>query len=217
MMENNGLMRKTLISLSVILALLELMLIWLFSTGRLEAFDHTLREALLTLDPSSAVAMWRGITFLGSGVVITALAVVSIVVFALRAEWQALKYVVFAMIGAVIIDTGLKTIIHRARPTEVFANTMPSSYSFPSGHALFAFVFYLTAAMILAPRLNGIARATFWSVAVLLVVLIGASRLFLGVHYPTDVLGGYIAGAFWLSVVQLSLPRNPYASGWSTR
>lgn len=210
-------MCKTLISIAIFLDLLELMLIWLFSTGRLETFDHTLREALLALDPPSAVSLWRGITFLGSGFVITALTVVSIVVFALRAEWQALKYLVVAMIGAVIIDTGLKTIVHRARPPEVFANTMPSSYSFPSGHALFAFVFYLSVAMIVAPRLNGIARATFWSVAVLLVVLIGASRLFLGVHYPTDVLGGYIAGAFWLSVVQLSLPRNPYASGWSSR
>lgn len=209
--------RKTLISLSVTLVIMELMLIWLVTTGRLETFDHTLREALLAHDPPSAVAIWRGISFLGSSILITALAVVSIVVFALRAEWQVLKHIVFAMIGAVIIDTGLKTIVRRARPPEVFANTMPSSYSFPSGHALFAFVFYLAAAMILAHRLNGISRATLWTVAVLLVVLVGASRLFLGVHYPTDVLGGYVAGAFWLSVVPLALPKNPFASGWSSR
>lgn len=205
--------RTTLLSAAATFAILELILIWLVWTGRVETFDFQLRLAVLALDPPSAVKIWRIITFLGSGIFITALTLVSITILAARAEWQAFKYLTAVMIGAVGMETGLKLIVHRSRPDEVFANTMPSSYSFPSGHALFAMAFYSGVAMIFVPRLNAIVRPSFWVVAVLLIILIGASRIFLGVHYPTDVLGGYIVAAFWLIVVQLLLPPNRSASG----
>lgn len=205
-------MRTPLISVAAALAIFELMLIWLVWTGRVETFDFPLRQTILAFDPLGAVAIWRGITFLGSSIFIAALAVIYILIFAVRSEWQAVKHLAVVMIGAVVIDTGLKWIVHRARPDEVFAQTMPTSYSFPSGHALFAIVLYIGIVTILAQRLGGIARTLLWVFAIIVVLLIGLSRIFLGVHYPTDVLGGYVGGALWLIVVDLFMPPNRLAT-----
>ena len=202
--------RKTLIRVAVTLAALLLLLIWFVWAGRANKFDLPLREALLAFDPPNAVDIWRGITFLGSGLVITALTVVCVIIFAARAEWQAARQIIYVMAGAVGVENGLKWIVHRARPDEVFPHTMPSSYSFPSGHALFAMAFYISVAMIVGHRLNDKARTALWVAAVSLVILIGASRIFLGVHYPSDVMGSYIAAGLW--IVLLQLPFGKYSS-----
>ena len=169
--------RNTLISIAVTLAILEMLIIWLIWSN-----------------------FWRTITFLGSGIVITVLTVVCVMVFAVRAEWRPARQITFVMVGAVVVENGLKWIVHRAQPDEVFAHTMPLSYSFPSGHSLFAMAFYISFATIVASRLTGIARTTLRAVAVLLVILIGASRIFLGVHYPSDVLGGYVTAVLWMTL-----------------
>ena len=72
---------------------------------------------------------------------------------------------------------------------------------FPSGHALFSLCFYGTLAGLLVGRLRRpAARAAVWAAAALLILAIGISRIYLGVHYPTDVIGGYLVAAFWISV-----------------
>ncbi|MEO6055540.1 MAG: phosphatase PAP2 family protein, partial [Gemmatimonadales bacterium] len=79
---------------------------------------------------------------------------------------------------------------------------LPGSYSFPSGHALFAFCFFTTGAALLAPRLPWPAlRRLVWIAAAALVLAIGFSRIYLGVHYPSDVLAGYTVGLMWSSVI----------------
>jgi undecaprenyl-diphosphatase len=90
----------------------------------------------------------------------------------------------------------------RPRP-DVFFGPQPLNYSFPSGHALVSCCFYLALAEILVrdqwPRVRKLA---VWTLAVLLTGAIGLSRVYLGVHYPTDVLGGYAAAIAWLSIVR---------------
>ena len=105
------------------------------------------------------------------------------------------------MIGAVVIDNASKWLIGRQRPVEIYPNTMPTSYSFPSGHAFYNFLFYIAFAIILSHRLPIFWANCLWAVATLLVALIGASRVFLGVHYVTDVFGGYMFAAVWLLIV----------------
>ena len=73
---------------------------------------------------------------------------------------------------------------------------------FPSGHALLSFCLYGVLAAVLAARLKGRrARALVWAAAALLVLLVGLSRLYLGVHYPSDVLAGYAAAFVWVVAV----------------
>ena len=108
---------------------------------------------------------------------------------------------VIAVIGSMLMNTTLKDVFQRARPELFDSGYTASFYSFPSGHATIAVGFYGTLTLLLAWRLKGLWR---WAVAVTgiaLTLLIGFSRLYLGVHYPTDVLAGYLSAAIWVSVV----------------
>jgi membrane-associated phospholipid phosphatase len=101
--------------------------------------------------------------------------------------------------GAIVLENGFKYAIHRARP-EAFFGVVPESFSFPSGHALFSLCFYGTLAGLLVGRLRRpAARAAVWAAAALLILAIFHVSTS-GVHYPSDVIGGYLVAAFWISV-----------------
>jgi undecaprenyl-diphosphatase len=107
-----------------------------------------------------------------------------------------------SVVGASVLNLGLKSVFHRARPDLVPQLIDVTHASFPSGHAMISAAIYLTIGVSLAetqPR--PAARAFLISFCVLLVVLIGASRVLLGVHWPSDVLAGWCLGAIWAVVV----------------
>jgi membrane-associated phospholipid phosphatase len=118
--------------------------------------------------------------------------------------------------GAGVLDLGLKEIFARARPQAFFDYYLvPASFSFPSGHALFAVCFFGGIAVLLSHRLRGrLARILLWAVALFLIFLIGASRVYLGVHYPTDVIGGFAVGTVWVASVALG---DRLAERWRLR
>ncbi len=117
-------------------------------------------------------------------------------------RWRrAAVWLVLAMIGAGVLDITLKLAFHRARP-QPFFGMAPHSYSFPSGHALASFCFYGVLAGLLTRRIqNRLARVLLWTFAALLIAAIGFSRIYLGVHYPTDVMAGYLAAAVWVGAL----------------
>jgi undecaprenyl-diphosphatase len=88
-----------------------------------------------------------------------------------------------------------------------FFGAVPQTYSFPSGHSLFSFCFYGVLAGLITARIESRPlRILIWILAATLVFSIGLSRIYLGVHYPSDVLGGYLAGTIWVSTM-LALDR----------
>ena len=92
----------------------------------------------------------------------------------------------------------LKTVFHRHRPEPFFDTRLPASYSFPSGHAMLSFCLCLSAAALFASsRRNLLVRITIWTFWAGLSGAIGYSRIYLGVHYPSDVLAGYLAALVW--------------------
>ncbi len=114
--------------------------------------------------------------------------------------------VALAGIGGMIINYGLKTAFQRARPTVFPSPFELNSYSFPSGHAMISLVGFGIAAFV-AIRLL---KRRSWKIGILLLgvvstVLVGLSRVYFGVHFPTDILGGYIAGSAWLMVCILAI------------
>jgi undecaprenyl-diphosphatase len=102
------------------------------------------------------------------------------------------------------LENALKFAFQRARP-EPFFGTAPETYSFPSGHALFSACFYGVFAWLLgtAFRNRGV-RAAIWTISLALIAAIGLSRLYLGFHYPTDVIAGYLVAAFWTTALLAS-------------
>lgn len=107
--------------------------------------------------------------------------------------------------GAMVLATVLKAIYHRARPELFSTDYTATFYSFPSGHATVAVGFYGTLALLVAVRYKGWQRWLIAAAGVTLVLLIGFSRLYLGVHYPSDIVGGYAAATVWVATVALPL------------
>ena len=103
--------------------------------------------------------------------------------------------------GAAILATFLKILFQRPRPKLFESGYAASFYSFPSGHATIAVAFYGTLTLLVALRLEGWRRFALLAAGAGLVLLIGLSRLYLGVHYPTDILAGYLAATLWVGVV----------------
>jgi undecaprenyl-diphosphatase len=170
----------------------------------LTQFDTTLLESLHRHSTSGGLALFGAISRLGSPLAMTVLALAGVFVLAVRRQWIVLGGWVAAFSGAGLIDEWLKLAIHRPRPA--YAATLlhqTSSWSFPSGHAMGSLVGYGMLAYVLL--ILGVGRgdrskqALIVTGAALLIVAIGVSRLYLGVHYFSDVVGGYAAGLLWLS------------------
>ena len=144
-------------------------------------------------------------TFLGSGGFLLAVFAVTAAIWLSRKKYGPAAWLTIAMSGSVILDVALKLSFHRARPIP-FVGMVPMTYSFPSGHALSSFCFYGVLAGLLCAQIeNSVVRTCIWSACALLVLAIGISRIYLGVHYPTDVMAGYIAAAAWVSTLLLAV------------
>lgn len=109
---------------------------------------------------------------------------------------------VITIAGAGLLDGLLKLSFARVRPAAFFDYPLPGSPSFPSGHAVFATSFFGGSAALLSARLRHRAlRVVVWVVAVSLTALVGLSRVYLGVHYPSDVIAGYAIGTIWVTAI----------------
>ena len=114
---------------------------------------------------------------------------------------RAAALLAITMLGAALLEMILKLAFHRPRPV-AFVGPTPSSSSFPSGHAIGALCFYGVLAAIVSTRIRErLAKVLIWAAAVFLTAMIGFSRIYLGVHYPSDVVGGYFAAVVWVTTV----------------
>ena len=116
-------------------------------------------------------------------------------------RWIDAAGLVLAGVGEGLLNLLLKNIFERARPNLFDGPIHLTTYSFPSGHAMGSIVVYGMLAFVVA-RLTTqpLLRYAIVLAAALIVFFIGLSRVFFGVHYPTDVIGGYLAGAIWLAI-----------------
>jgi undecaprenyl-diphosphatase len=144
-----------------------------------------------------------GITQLGSTVFLIGAGLV--VVWQLRAAGRkhAAVLLIGATMGAETLSQTLKLVFHRARPETFFGLAAPNTFSFPSGHAMVSACFYGVLAAILSTRISSTrGKAGVWLLSVLIAGAIGLSRIYLGVHYPSDVLAGYAAAVIWVGAVR---------------
>ena len=180
--------------------------------GESRRFDRDVLLWIHAHSPGWLGEPMRLVTALGYYWVVIPLLAAAVFVF-YRKGWRlSAILLVVSTSGSILLTTILKAVFERTRP-ELFASGYTASfYSFPSGHATVAVGFYGTLTLIMAYRLRGYARWLVVGVGVSLVLLIGFSRLYLGVHYPTDVLAGFLAAPLWLVFVAVV-----YASWLSVR
>jgi len=187
--------------------------------GDTRTFDRTLLLALRDpqnpanpIGPSWVEEAARDITGLGGYTILTLLTVATIVYLMMARKERAALLVIGAVCGGMMLSTALKMGFERPRPDLVPHATQVYTASFPSGHAMLSAIAYLTLGALLA-RVQKLRRikAFFLGLAVFLTLLIGVSRVYLGVHWPSDVLAGWCVGAAWASLcwfVALQLQRR---------
>jgi len=175
------------------------------SHDRTARFDLSVRMRIHEYASPGLTKAMITISFLG-GYGLAIAAILAFVLFLLFRWRRATLWLVVTILGATVLDLSLKYAFHRARPTPFFVD-LPSTYSFPSGHALYSFCFYgVLAGLLMGRTRSKRARILIWLSAAVLVSAIGLSRIYLGVHYPSDVIAGYLTAALWVSTL-LALDR----------
>src|SRR5450759_4262622 len=147
------------------------------------------------------VAAMQLISNSGSGAVWAVVLTLSVVWLLWRRLPRLALFVVVTAAGSSLLNTLVKTSVHRLRPVLTHPVAHESGLSFPSGHAQAAVVGYAVLLLVFLPILHGLWRRVAVAVAVLMVFAIGFSRIALGVHYVSDVVGGYVLGAAWVAAM----------------
>lgn len=164
-------------------------------------FDLAVRGVVHGWATPALTTVMQAVTQCGSSLSLIALGILAISGLAMRGRRRAAALLAIAALGGEAWDEALKLIFRRPRPVPFYGHA-PWTYSFPSGHTVASCCFYCAAAAILAAGLSSFAsKAAAWIAAVAITLAVGLSRIYLGVHYPTDVLGGYLAAIFWLALV----------------
>ncbi|MDR7071159.1 phosphatase PAP2 family protein [Fictibacillus barbaricus] len=161
-------------------------------------FDQVIIHYVTNLRTDTLTKVMKMITFLGSITFLTLLLITSLLwLFIKRKDhWGAFIYVI-AVAGGGLINNGLKHWFGRVRPEDGLI--VEKSFSYPSGHSMGSLIYYGFLGYLVVRSQRGRGSKIFLSAAfILLILLIGFSRIYLGVHYPSDVLAGFSAGTVWL-------------------
>ena len=203
-------------------------MVWIFLSlsgevveGETQAFDVRILKALrnpndpsLPIGPPWMESVLLDLTAVGSPTVL-ALVVLAVTGFLLLQTryWTAL-FVMVTVVSGEVVSSAMKHLFSRPRPTVVPHLREVFSTSFPSGHAMTSAIVYLTlGAMLMRVSEQRLTKLYCFALALLLTMLAGISRVFLGVHYPTDVIGGWIIGFIWASICWLAAQQFEVRSG----
>jgi undecaprenyl-diphosphatase len=177
------------------------------AAGETQRIDEAVMHWLNARGTPGLDKVGRSVTELGSGLVMAVMALLVSTFLWIHGERRAVALLWIGLAGVYLLDDVLKDFFERARP-EVFAwrTVRPSGYAFPSGHSLNATVGYTLFAFLVArlERSRRLRAATF-AVAATLVAAVAVSRVYLGVHYPSDVLAGVLIGFAWAMACVLSV------------
>jgi len=180
--------------------------------GHTARFDDWARSGIHQVASPAVTFAMRSVTILGGPIVLFSLSLVVGVGFFVKKNYRAMILLIATVVGSSLLNEVLKVSFHRTRPLPFFDITAPNSYSFPSGHALMSFCFYSSMAALISRRSKSrTVRITVWALASVLILAIGVSRIYLGVHYPSDVVAGYAAAFIWIVfivVVDRAIPRK---------
>jgi undecaprenyl-diphosphatase len=195
---------SVILSISLAITVLTLILFsWIageMREGDTVQFDANIRGFVHSFSSPALTKVMFALSFMGATGMMAIIAA-AVILFIAKKWYRALGWLALTMAGATALDVALKYGFHRARPVP-FLGAVPHTYSFPSGHALFSFCFYGVMAGLINARVRSHwLRIVVWCIAAVIVGAIGLSRIYLGVHYPSDVIAGYLAGAIWVSAM----------------
>ncbi len=164
-------------------------------------FDTSVIGFVQGLEAPWLTTVMKIVTWIGSGSVVAPIAVIGFIVlyFVLHYRQQAFLLVV-VIAGSVIFNSVLKNYFKRERP-EIHRIMDANGFSFPSGHSMMAFALYAIIAYIAWRNVKTVtSRVVLVLFTTFMIIMIGTSRIYLGVHYPSDIVGGFAASAIWVTI-----------------
>ncbi len=197
-----------------VLAGLTALLCWGFAAvadevieGDTSRFDEAVTAVFR--EPDDPAELWgppwleeavRDVTGIGSFTVLGFVLIVTVLYFVMNGQGRTAAFVGFSVVGGTLLSSALKELFDRPRPEMIDAARVFTA-SFPSGHATMSAVVFLTLGLLLAEATKvRRLKAYFVGLGIFMAVAIGVSRIYLGVHYPTDVIAGWALGAAWALV-----------------
>ena len=165
-------------------------------------FDVTIMELVHSNINPLILFIMRFISFIGSEKFVIPVAAMIISYTLIKKNYYISKLLLLSTLGSSLTNSLLKQIFQRARPLEYFL-VEQGGLSFPSGHAMVTMTFYSTIAFLLANKLqDNRKKVLIYFITSVMICLMGISRIYLGVHWPTDIIGGYLAGYifYYLSI-----------------
>jgi undecaprenyl-diphosphatase len=181
----------------------------------LESADHGAAADLnhLVAGHAVAVSVVKAVTWLGSDGVLWTVIAAAAIILAVRRRWRLAVYLLVTGTGALVLDPVLKSLVGRLRPVVPHPIAYGTGDSFPSGHSLGSIVCYGAIFLVFLPVARGRWRPVFIAVIATLIAAIGISRILLGVHYLSDVVGAWALGITWLGVTAYAFELTRSAAG----
>lgn len=175
---------------------LGLLLTHVLLDGGLGRWDEGVNDWFVTHRSSSMNALTAVGTTIGSTGTVVAVAFVAVVVLAVRRLWREVGLIVIALTVEVLVFLMTTVIVNRPRPTVPRLDASPPTSSFPSGHTAAAIALWFSLAIVISVHAkNALVRALVWAVAFGVPVFVAISRLYRGMHHPTDVIASVVLGA----------------------
>jgi Membrane-associated phospholipid phosphatase len=173
--------------------------------GRADRYDEAIMDAVHTIDNPQMHRAMHAVTQLGNHFAIGSAAGITALAMWRKGRREDAWTVIISTGGAMAVNTILKNIFQRQRPIERARRIkLPGSHSFPSGHSLLSAATYPIVAHHLVQHCSVATQTAVHTLAGITILSVGFSRVYFGVHFPSDVLGGFAAGFGWLGLTSLS-------------
>jgi undecaprenyl-diphosphatase len=171
-----------------------------------DAVDRTLLLRVIAGRTPWLNAVMVDMTALGSATLVALFSLIALAVFVAMRAWSNALQLAASSLGSLVWTVVAKSFIERVRPQDVPRLVEASGYSYPSGHSLSSAALYLTLALLIGRYLSSHrARAAVIAGSLVLIAMVGFSRVYLGVHYPSDVASGVCAGIGWALLLNAAL------------
>ncbi|RNB79204.1 phosphatase PAP2 family protein [Brevibacillus fluminis] len=171
----------------------------LVEVGSTQEIDGAVFSWAGTIHMDGLTTVLKALTYLGNGVVLAPIALVVALLFWIRGDRLEAIFLIVGVVGVEVANEGLKAVFDRPRPPGFGLIELPESASFPSGHAMVGTCFYMLAIMLIS-RVTALPAFLSGIVTSIIMVSVCFSRIYLGVHYASDVLTGLLLGLAWLLV-----------------
>jgi undecaprenyl-diphosphatase len=173
----------------------------LVTRDRLRQFDLSIIHKVQSLESPGLTRVGEFLSLVGSPAVMIPLVLgIAVILFLVLGHRKELILFIGGMLGSTLLNHFLKDLYHRARP-DIHRIVEEQGFSYPSGHSMAAFTFYGLLTFLLWRHLSSRSgRIALVAISAVIIISIGLSRVYLGVHYPSDVLGGYWVSGCWIAL-----------------